>query len=105
MLGFAIVLPSGLDYWSDNYKWFTARFDRFLYLDRVVVAERGRRRGVGRALYDQTKKIRVTREPRELFRGERVHVRDGAVVQRQDGRVIGSPCVPHMHTHVPYPTT
>ena len=52
LLGFAIVLPSGLDYWSDNYKWFTARFDRFLYLDRVVVAERGRRRGVGRALYD-----------------------------------------------------
>lgn len=52
LLGFAIVLPSGLDYWSDNYKWFAARFDRFLYLDRVVVAERGRRQGVGRALYE-----------------------------------------------------
>lgn len=52
LVGFAIVLPSGLDYWSDNYKWFAARFDRFLYLDRVVVAERGRRQGVGRALYE-----------------------------------------------------
>ena len=52
VLGFAIVLPSGLDYWSDNYKWFAARRDRFLYLDRVVVAERGRRTGVGRALYE-----------------------------------------------------
>ncbi|MHB1310977.1 MAG: GNAT family N-acetyltransferase [Gemmatimonadaceae bacterium] len=52
LLGFTIVLPSGLDYWSDNYKWFAARFDRFLYLDRVVVDERGRGRGAGRALYE-----------------------------------------------------
>lgn len=51
LLGFALVLPSGGTYWSDNYKWFSARYDRFLYLDRVVVAERARRRGVGRALY------------------------------------------------------
>lgn len=52
LLGFAIVLPSGLDYWSDNYKWFAGRFVRFLYLDRVVVAGHARRRGVGRLLYD-----------------------------------------------------
>lgn len=52
LLGFALVLPSGLDYWSDNYKWFAARFDRFLYLDRVVVADGDRRRGVGRQLYE-----------------------------------------------------
>jgi len=52
LVGFTMVLPSGLDYWSDNYKWFAARFDRFLYLDRVVVDERGRGRGAGRALYD-----------------------------------------------------
>ena len=52
LLGFSLVLPSGLDYWSDNYKWFAVRFDRFLYLDRVVVAERARRRGVGRQLYE-----------------------------------------------------
>ena len=51
LLGFVIVLPSGLDYWSDNYKWFVARFGRFLYLDRVVVAAHARRRGVGRRLY------------------------------------------------------
>ena len=52
LLGFALVLPSGLDYWSDNYKWFAARMPRFLYLDRVVVAERARQQGVGRALYE-----------------------------------------------------
>ena len=52
LVGFTMVLPSGLDYWSDNYKWFAARCDRFLYLDRVVVDERARGRGAGRALYD-----------------------------------------------------
>lgn len=52
VLGFALVLPSGGDYWSDNYKWFAARYDRFVYLDRVVIADRARRRGAGRALYD-----------------------------------------------------
>lgn len=48
VLGFALVLPSGGDYWSDNYKWFAARYDRFVYLDRVVIADRARRRGAGR---------------------------------------------------------
>ncbi len=52
LLGFTMVLPSGLDYWSDNYKWLTARFTRFLYLDRVVVDERGRGQGAGRSLYE-----------------------------------------------------
>jgi predicted GNAT superfamily acetyltransferase len=52
LLGFALVLPSGGEYWSENYRWFTARFDRFVYLDRVVVAPQARRRGVGRALYE-----------------------------------------------------
>lgn len=52
LAGFVLCVPSGLvDYWSENYRWFTERFDRFLYLDRVVVAPRARRAGVGRALY------------------------------------------------------
>lgn len=52
LLGFAIVLPPALEYWSDNYKWFAGQFGRFLYLDRVVVDEHARRRGVGRLLYE-----------------------------------------------------
>jgi len=50
--GFVLCLPSGIDYWSENYKWFTARYAAFLYLDRVVVAPRARGGGVGRALYE-----------------------------------------------------
>ena len=51
LAGFILCVPSGLPYWSENYKWFTARYADFLYLDRVVVAERARNRGVGTALY------------------------------------------------------
>jgi predicted GNAT superfamily acetyltransferase len=50
--GFVIALRAGLDYWSLNYRWFTERGGDFLYLDRVVVSEHARNRGVGRALYD-----------------------------------------------------
>lgn len=50
--GFVLCLPSGTEYWSENYKWFAERYSDFLYLDRVVVSPRVRRGGVGRALYD-----------------------------------------------------
>lgn len=62
--GFALVLRSGLDYWSENYKWFSARHASFLYLDRVVVAERVREQGVGRALYDDLAGFAAGRWPR-----------------------------------------
>lgn len=62
--GFVICLPSGLEYWSDNYKWFAARYPGFLYLDRVVVAERARGQGVGRALYADLHAFAAGRWPR-----------------------------------------
>ncbi len=51
--GFCIVMSAGADYDSVNYLWFSARHDEFLYLDRVAIDERHRRRGIGRALYDE----------------------------------------------------
>lgn len=36
---------------APDYRWFAQRFDRFVYIDRVVVAEGSRRRGLGRLLY------------------------------------------------------
>jgi uncharacterized protein len=50
--GFVLCIPSGTEHWSENYKWFAARYTEFLYLDRVVVAPRTRRQGVGRAMYE-----------------------------------------------------
>lgn len=42
----------GLGYPSENYRWFSDRFERFLYVDRVVVAESARGTGLGSLLYD-----------------------------------------------------
>lgn len=35
-----------------NFRWFRERYDRFVYVDRVVVAPAARGRGLARALYD-----------------------------------------------------
>jgi hypothetical protein len=38
---------------SPNFKWFSERYDRFIYVDRVVVAESARGRGIARSLYER----------------------------------------------------
>lgn len=51
--GFMIGLDGpGLAYDSLNYAWFSARYEQFVYVDRIVVAAAGRGAGVGRSLYD-----------------------------------------------------
>jgi hypothetical protein len=49
---FLLAFREGTDYDSPNYRWFAARYDAFLYIDRVVVAQSQRRRGLGLALYE-----------------------------------------------------
>jgi len=49
---FLLGLERGTGYRSLNYQWFSERFDRFLYVDRIAVARRARRLGFGSALYD-----------------------------------------------------
>lgn len=48
---FLIALEQGADYGSPNYLWFSERFDRFAYIDRIAVAESARRKGFARTLY------------------------------------------------------
>lgn len=36
---------------AENFQWFRRRYDRFAYIDRVVVAPAARGRGLARALY------------------------------------------------------
>lgn len=48
---FLIALREGAPYESANYQWFAARFPRFLYVDRIVVGPRFRKRGIGSRLY------------------------------------------------------
>jgi uncharacterized protein len=49
--GFCLVYPPGLDYGSLNYRWFSARYESFVYLDRIAVDTSMRRSGAGRAMY------------------------------------------------------
>jgi predicted GNAT superfamily acetyltransferase len=51
--GFLVGLTPEADYDSPNFLWFRARYgdSGFLYIDRVVVADRFRRHGIGRVLY------------------------------------------------------
>jgi len=49
---FLIVFDQGADYDSANFLWFRARYPNFAYVDRIVVAEKARGRGIARALYE-----------------------------------------------------
>ena len=53
MLGFVICLPPATAYGSLNYAWFNQRYEAFLYVDRIAVAEAQRNKGVGSRLYEQ----------------------------------------------------
>lgn len=50
--GFMLGFEAGADYESINYRWFSARYDRFAYVDRIVIDANNRGRGLGSALYD-----------------------------------------------------
>lgn len=51
VIAFLLGFAPGAPYESVNYRWFEARYDDFLYVDRIVVAQRHRGHGVGARLY------------------------------------------------------
>lgn len=51
ILGFVVCMHPDSSYASPNFLFFTERYDRFLYIDRVAVEGSARGRGLGRALY------------------------------------------------------
>lgn len=48
---FIIAFDQDADYDSPNFLWLRARLSRFVYVDRVAVAETARGRGLARQLY------------------------------------------------------
>lgn len=48
-----LTFDQGADYDSPNILWFRDRFERFVYVDRIVVAEQARGLGLARQLYEQ----------------------------------------------------
>ncbi len=51
--GFVVTFPPGTPYDSENYRWFAERHAQFCYLDRIVLHEDVRRRGLGTFVYDE----------------------------------------------------
>lgn len=51
VIAFLLGLRESADYDSPNFRWFVARYQRFLYVDRIVVSSNARRRGAGTLLY------------------------------------------------------
>src|SRR5689334_1804987 len=52
--GFVLVFGPDQDYDSPNYRWFSSTYGAsFAYLDRIVVDDAFRRRGLATAVYDE----------------------------------------------------
>ncbi len=51
LAGFLLALPESASYESPNFAYFKDRYPQFAYVDRIVVSEDYRRRGVGLKLY------------------------------------------------------
>jgi hypothetical protein len=58
--GFLLSLPAGQPYKSQNYRWFSKRYDRFVYIDRIVVAPNYIGQGIGAQLYDELESLGKT---------------------------------------------
>lgn len=50
--GFILTFDQDADYASPNFRWFQSRYDRFIYVDRIVIAAHARGQGHARRLYD-----------------------------------------------------
>ena len=57
IVGFLIALTPGKDYHSPNYKWFEKHYTQFMYVDRILIDPAFQGQGLGRAFYDDLKKI------------------------------------------------
>ena len=63
--GFLLALAEEARYGSPNFTWFQARYERFAYIDRVVVNPALRRAGIARLLYEDLERAATTE--RELL--------------------------------------
>ena len=52
VIAFILAFKDGCDYWSDNYGWFLDNYTNFIYIDRIVIDESYRKRGLAQELYE-----------------------------------------------------
>jgi predicted GNAT superfamily acetyltransferase len=55
VVGFLLTLDENADYQSPNYQYFLKHFNRFLYVDRIVVQDSCQRQRIGWKLYETVK--------------------------------------------------
>jgi predicted GNAT superfamily acetyltransferase len=49
---FLLAMCNGCPYENDNFEWFSKKYARFIYVDRIVVSAAGRGMGLGSLLYE-----------------------------------------------------
>jgi len=55
--GFLNAMTADAPYWSENFEWFLARDDDFVYVDRIAIDEPWRRAGLGRVFYEDVERF------------------------------------------------
>ncbi len=63
LAGFLLALREGTAYDSPNYRWFSAQYPEFVYIDRIVIARPFRRLGLGRVFYADVTSYAEVRVP------------------------------------------
>ena len=108
VVGFVLAVGSEADHDSVNFRWFAARYDSFLYVDRVAVSSSRQGGGVGGLLYSDLFSFAARRGYRRITceidaeppnpRSERFHGRFGfeQVGSQQVEYVAGAPKVVSM---------
>lgn len=103
LAGFLIALREHADHPGHNFLWFKQRHERFVYIDRIVVANAYRRHGLGRVFYSDVQSFAEPRvpmlacavflEPRDdvavLFHGTYGFHEVGQQVMPDSGRHVG----------------
>lgn len=59
--GFLIAFEPQADYSSLNFLWFKKQYPHFVYIDRIVIAAKARRKGIASALYRNLEDFAVQR--------------------------------------------
>jgi uncharacterized protein len=52
MRAFLLALDQNAAYDNQNFHWFRRRFERFVYIDRIIVAQDARGQGLARLMYE-----------------------------------------------------
>jgi predicted GNAT superfamily acetyltransferase len=50
--GFLLALDQNAAYDNFNFQWFRGRFERFVYIDRIIIAKDARGQGFARRMYE-----------------------------------------------------